>query len=237
MKPEKVLPINELEMQMDAAIDTYINKYSIDYKELPQNKAYYTPAFDSITMPKRSSFKGTIQFLFTKGHEAIHSTGHKSRLNRLDGAMMGKQSYSKEELVAEIGVIMLGCKYVGLENCPMDNSQAYINSWIKYLKDHKREVVSALSKATKGAEMIIGGAVQEEEQPKAAKNAKAPESTKELYKGVNSIPYTVEHNVWAWCVTKVNELRAAGKACDLYSILYEDGKKFAKIKMYQVAAK
>ena len=36
-----------------------------------------------------------------------------------------------------------------------DNSQAYINGWIKYLKNHPKEILSASSKSRKAIEYIL----------------------------------------------------------------------------------
>ena len=49
-------------------------------------------------------FKETAEYYSTAFHELTHSTGHESRLNRLDRtAFFGTEAYSKEELIAEIG--------------------------------------------------------------------------------------------------------------------------------------
>lgn len=49
----------------------------------------------------------------------VHSTGHKSRLDRLEtgaSAHFGSESYSKEELVAELGSATL-INMLGIETC------------------------------------------------------------------------------------------------------------------------
>ena len=88
----------------------------------------------------------------------IHSTGHKDRLNR-EGIEafqgFGSKSYSKEELVAEMGAAML-CGHVGIENKTVDNSAAYIKSWLHKLKDDNTMVLKAAGKAQKAADHILG---------------------------------------------------------------------------------
>ena len=68
------------------------------------DRAFYSPASDSITIPLRSQFASIAEYYGAAFHELSHSTGHISRLNRLEKtAFFGSEAYSKEELIAEIG--------------------------------------------------------------------------------------------------------------------------------------
>jgi antirestriction protein ArdC len=90
-------------------------------------------------------------------HEAIHSTGHESRLNRLDKtANFGSDEYSKEELVAELGALYLEA-ITGIQAIVDDvkNSQAYINGWISKLKSDPKLIMSASTKAHEAVELIL----------------------------------------------------------------------------------
>ena len=60
-----------------------------------------------------------------------------------------------EELVAEMGAAYL-CGHAGIENSVIDNSAAYINSWLSKLKSDKTLVVQAASQAQKAADYILG---------------------------------------------------------------------------------
>ena len=63
----------------------------------------HTPA-RLLLLPIRKQFVSTAEYYSTAFHEVVHSTGHQSRLNRLNSAaFFGTEEYSKEELVAEIG--------------------------------------------------------------------------------------------------------------------------------------
>ena len=77
-----------------------------------------------------------------------HSTGHEKRLNRLThAAFFGTEDYSKEELVAEIGAATL-VNHCGIEtSSSFRNNAAYIQNWLKVMKDDKRFIVSAAGKA------------------------------------------------------------------------------------------
>ena len=67
----------------------------------------------------------------------------------------GSEDYSKEELVAEIGSVSL-MNIIGIEtNHSFRNSTAYIQSWIKVLKNDVKFIVSASSRAEKAVEYIM----------------------------------------------------------------------------------
>ena len=78
-------------------------------------------------------------------------------MNRLDKtAFFGNESYSKEELIAEISAATL-VHHVGLETPDsFRNSAAYIQSWLQVLRDDKRFIVSASGKAEKAVHLILG---------------------------------------------------------------------------------
>ena len=120
--------------------------------------AFYRPSDDSITLPQRNQFLSTSEYYSTAFHELTHSTGHKSRLNRLEKtAFFGSEGYSKEELVAEIGAAAL-VNHAGLETPDsFRNNAAYIQNWLHVLKNDKRLIVSATGKTEKAVNLILGG--------------------------------------------------------------------------------
>ncbi len=75
------------------------------------SQALYRPSADIVGMPSRSCFESPEGYYTTLFHELTHSTGHKSRLNRFEehssDHQFGSESYSKEELIAEMGAAML----------------------------------------------------------------------------------------------------------------------------------
>jgi len=66
----------------------------------------------------------------------------------------GSDNYSKEELVAEMGAAML-CGVAGIDSQTLDNSAAYLQTWINKLKSDSRLIVSAASQAQKAADCIL----------------------------------------------------------------------------------
>src|SRR5271165_1625732 len=68
--------------------------------------AWYSPKKDTIGLPPRYSFHSPAEYFATLFHEMTHSTGHASRLHRDsfdEPSQFGSESYSREELIAEMG--------------------------------------------------------------------------------------------------------------------------------------
>lgn len=120
--------------------------------------AYYNPKDDIVNVPPREDFISIHAYYSTLFHEMVHSTGHKERLNRdgITGAIMhGSEKYCKEELIAEIGASFL-CGHTGIENYTLDESAAYIDFWLKALKEDKKIIVSSSQQAQKAVDYILG---------------------------------------------------------------------------------
>lgn len=125
------------------------------------NKAYYSPVLDEVVVPQISQFSNIEEYYSTVFHEFIHSTGIKSRLNRENavGNHFGDQNYSREELVAELGSVMI-CNQLGIDTeKSFVNSVAYLQSWIDALENDNKMIVWAASRAEKAADFIIFGRV------------------------------------------------------------------------------
>lgn len=121
------------------------------------DRCFYSPLGDTIAMPNKNQFSSSDEYYSTLFHESIHSTGHSTRLNRLvKCANFGSHEYSKEELVAEIGATIL-CEENNIDiSKTFDNSVAYIQSWLKALKDDKNLIISASGQAEKAVNYFNG---------------------------------------------------------------------------------
>jgi antirestriction protein ArdC len=120
------------------------------------DKTWYSRLIDTINMPNNNLFNTDADYYATLFHELSHSTGHEKRLNRKelienDGF---KENYSKEELTAELAATFL-CGICGVEQTTLVNSTAYIQGWLKALKDDKTLIVKAASQAQAAAENIL----------------------------------------------------------------------------------
>ena len=120
-------------------------------------RAYYDRANDYVNMPNKETFDKVESYYSVLFHELTHATGHEDRLGRLqkDVSRFGDSSYAKEELVAEMGASFL-CATSGIIERTLDNSAAYIASWLKALKNDKKLVVSAAGKAHAACDYILG---------------------------------------------------------------------------------
>lgn len=126
------------------------------------NRAYYDTTNDYVRMPLRGQFPNKEAFYGTLTHEISHWTGAETRLNRQFGRF-GDETYAKEELRAEIASAMLAAEH-GIPTS-MENHAAYVASWIKALKNDKREIFKATSDATRIVTFLVG-----EQSPALPKN-------------------------------------------------------------------
>ena len=151
---DEVEPIEEA----DKIITDYITREHIEFTECRSNEAYYSPSQDAVVVPMKEQYKVINEYYSTTFHELTHSTGHKNRLNRLETgavAAFGSETYSKEELVAEIGSASL-MNLLGIETVKtFRNSAAYIQSWLQVLRNDNKFIVSASSKAEKAVNYIL----------------------------------------------------------------------------------
>ncbi|MDQ3003296.1 MAG: zincin-like metallopeptidase domain-containing protein [Fibrobacterota bacterium] len=135
-----------------------------------RQRACYSPALDLINMPKKETFDSEAEYYGVLFHEMTHSTGHKTRLARegiTEGHTFGDESYGKEELIAEMGAAFL-CAQANIAPATLNNSAAYIGSWLTKLRNDKKLVIQAASAAQKAANLILGEATLKTEEPAEA---------------------------------------------------------------------
>lgn len=139
--------------------ESYKEREHIEIVETVTNKAFYSPALDYINVPCKEQYQNANEFYSTLFHEMVHSTGHKTRLDRFandEKVAFGSESYSKEELVAELGSAMM-LNQIGIETPQtFKNSAAYVQNWLQVLRNDNKFIVSAASKAEKAVNFILG---------------------------------------------------------------------------------
>lgn len=166
-KCQQELPTDTIGMYENDKIDDMLVHYKwvcpIRFDQY-SSSAYYRIASDDITIPLKSQFKRSLtedgmfedgqEYYSTLIHEMIHSTGHKSRLNRNLEKEKGEKDYAREELVAELGAALVS-NVLGFSSRILDNSAAYLDAWILKLKQQPKSIVSVLSDVNKAAKMVL----------------------------------------------------------------------------------
>ena len=156
---EKLNDIEPLE-QAENILQDYWTRENITVKHIKGNEAFYSPMRDMIQLPLFEQFKDANEYYSTAFHESVHSTMKENRCNRAEErkeklVAFGSEEYSKEELVAELGSASL-MNIIGIETKKsFKNSTAYIQSWIRVLKNDVKFIVSASSKAEKAVNYIL----------------------------------------------------------------------------------
>lgn len=128
------------------------------------DRAAYSPTLDHVRMPNAEAFESGDAYYSTFFHELTHSTGHASRLARKDLLTFhafGDESYSREELCAEMGAAFLSA-VVGIDQATVPASASYIAHWLKVLKADKKLLAGAAADAQRAADLILGLANESE---------------------------------------------------------------------------
>ena len=155
----ETIPADE---KAEKIIQDYLNKeLTLTFENRKGNRAYYSPLEDLVVIPDMSQFEQVAEYYSTCFHELTHSTMKSSRCNREQdrkgkSVAFGSNEYSKEELVAEIGAATL-VNIAGLETeSSFRNSAAYVQSWVKALKNDTNMIIQASIKADKAIKYILG---------------------------------------------------------------------------------
>jgi antirestriction protein ArdC len=119
--------------------------------------AAYNWRVDRVHMPKPEQFPIREEYYSTLFHELIHATGHPKRLNRpgiVESDGFGGPKYTREELVAEFGAAYL-CGITRIAPKTLTNSVAYIESWLKGIKDDPTILLKATSNAQAAIDYLL----------------------------------------------------------------------------------
>ncbi|EDT2963669.1 DUF1738 domain-containing protein [Salmonella enterica subsp. enterica] len=133
-----------------------VNALGIPLQHRPQNRAFYRPATDTITLPMPDQFVSTRDYQATLLHELTHATGHQQRLARegivRKSGRFGDPAYAFEELIAEIGSAFLLANF----NISGEVQHAsYINGWLKVLKEDKHAIFRACRQAREACDFLL----------------------------------------------------------------------------------
>lgn len=151
VKPEPVMD----PLQRIAHADQFFAATGADIRH-GGNRAYYNAASDHVQMPRFESFRSSEAHAATLAHELVHWTKREDRLNRDFGRKRWvDEGYAREELVAELGAAFL-CADLALTPEPAADHAAYIQSWLKVLRQDKRAIFSAAAHAERAVAFLHG---------------------------------------------------------------------------------
>jgi len=155
--PEVQLKDNERIANCENIIEQMPNPPAIE--TVNANRAYYSPTLDRVNVPSIKQFENSEEFYVTLFHELTHSTGHANRLNRKgisELTTFGTKQYSQEECIAEMGAAFLST-HAGIDyEAITENSAAYIQGWLKVLKEDKYFIFQSAAQAQKAVDYILG---------------------------------------------------------------------------------
>jgi antirestriction protein ArdC len=135
--------------------ETFVNATKANIRH-GGSRAFYSPAHDLVQMPPFETFQDAESYYAVLVHELTHWTRHPSRLDRdLGRKRWGDAGYAAEELVAELGAAFV---LADLDLAPQARPEhaAYIESWLKVLKNDKRAIFTAASYAQRAADYLHG---------------------------------------------------------------------------------
>jgi antirestriction protein ArdC len=138
------------------------------------NRAYYSPSGDYVQLPPFEAFPDPIDYYSVLGHEGVHWTGGKARLNRDRHQRYGDEAYAFEELIAELGSAFLNADLM-LAASPRPDHAPYIQSWLKVLRNDKRAIFTAAAAAQRAVDYLVHLV-----QPGAAEESAEPEPLAQL---------------------------------------------------------
>ena len=173
--PKKVVVKEEVEVNVDLAeqlVGDWNGVVPVKFGYDNMSSPYYNPKEDFINIPYEddvdNGWKNDELMYKTTFHEMMHSTGHKSRLDRFDkatldgidaGKLHSKGQYSAEELVAEMGSEILA-NICDFKQSHIEDTSAYIQSWLKCLKSNPEWLLYAAGKAEKGVDLILDNSME-----------------------------------------------------------------------------
>jgi antirestriction protein ArdC len=148
----KPLPAQDLGTEADPDLEAFFaaTGATIDISDRP--RAFYDITADRIHMPTISTFHDAAGYYGTLAHELTHWTGAASRLDRFT-RFGDRKAYAFEELIAEIGNCMI-CATLGLTP-DFAQSGAYIEGWLRALKEDNRTIFRAASEAQKAMDFVL----------------------------------------------------------------------------------
>lgn len=145
----------------EEVLNAYYKREKITYIEELQNRSFYAPDADFIVLPEHRQFHSSLAYYSVKAHETIHSTGDYTRCFRegfdeFKSVSFGNTKYTREELVAEIGAVLL-LDALGIDTTEAEKSATiYLYHWRSKLNNNNKWIKEAGLLAQEAVDYILG---------------------------------------------------------------------------------
>ncbi len=133
--------------------ETFIGNTGADIR-YGGSSAFYRPSADFIQLPPFEAFHTPEAAYATACHELTHWTGAPQRLARDLKGFGNRAEYAREEIIAEMGACFT-CASLGITPPDLGEHAAYLEHWIKALKEDPKYLFSAASKAQAAADFLM----------------------------------------------------------------------------------
>lgn len=137
--------------EIERFIEKFFEETSLG-RETMVGTAFYSPSRHVVSVAKKEFYTSSEEYYSTIFHEMVHSTGKK--MGRKGDTNFGSHDYSEEEIVAEVGAMLL-CSHFGIQNVTRGNSAAYIQSWGKKLKENPNWLIRGANHAEKAVVFML----------------------------------------------------------------------------------
>ena len=142
--------------------DSYLRRLENAGPSLAYNAAgrnpLYRPSSDEIEMPEHDRFYTTDGFYHELFHEMAHSTGHRSRLNRVgvaDFDHFDSNRYGREELVAEMTAAMM-CRESDIDSVQENrDAAAYLKGWLGSIRESPDMLYNTIDDAERATNHLL----------------------------------------------------------------------------------
>ena len=153
--PSKIKPAEEFKNtpieEIEKFCKSFIEKTDLELVNFCDTACYY-PSQHKIRIPELKNYKTEEDYYSTLFHEMVHSTG--SKMGRTVSNGFGSEKYSEEEIVAEVGAMLL-CQYFGIAKAPRDNSVTYLDGWGKNIRSNPKWLMTGAAKAEKAVRYML----------------------------------------------------------------------------------
>lgn len=144
-------------VRRDGRVDRLLESLNVKWMH-GTDGAFYRPATDEINIPPVRCFldKGgqsaTSAYYIVVFHELVHWTKAKGRSFRPGSA--SRMEYAKEELVAELGAVML-MKHLRIDVGNEGRHALYFQSWLRRAGDEEKALAHAKREAARAVKFIL----------------------------------------------------------------------------------